>query len=200
MKVFSSTPQRPADNPFASHRIEGLRYRANHLDLAALCRRLEQIGGRAAIVGHKGTGKTTLLDALADALPDDPILVRIRGDCANPWRTVRARLPKAVVADHVVLIDGAERLGPVAWLRLLRHMRLARFVIVTSHRPGRLPTLIECQTDLDLLRDLVHELAPADAQILTPVLEEIFHRHRGNIRSCLRELYDVYAGRISVEF
>jgi hypothetical protein len=73
--------------------------------------------------------------------------------------------------------------------------RRAGLLVATLHRPRLLPTLIECRTDLGLLRELVAELAPADAPLLEPRLDELFERHRGNIRLCLRELYDVYAGR-----
>ena len=191
---------RPTDNPFASHRIEGLAYRCNGLGLAALCQRLEVMGGRSAIVGPKGSGKTTLLEELASALPGEPVQVRIEGGCRNPWRTARAQLPRTVTRNHLVLVDGAEQLGPIGWRLLLRATRHARSFVATLHRPGRLPTLIECRPDHGLLCDLVEELTPADASALMPYLEELFQRHGGNIRSCLRELYDVYAGRSRVEF
>ena len=189
---------RPADNPFASHRVEGLAYRFNGLGLTALRRRLEKMGGRSAIVGPKGSGKTTLLDELASTLPGEPVYVRIEGSCPRPWRTARAQLPRPVTPNHLVLVDGAEQLGPLGWRLLLRATRHARGFIATLHRPGRLPTLIECRTEPTLLRSLVEELVPADASALEPELEGLFHRHGGNIRSCLRELYDLYAGRGSV--
>ena len=97
----------------------------------------------------------------------------------------------------LVLVDGAEQLGPIGWHLLLRATRHARSLVATLHRPGRLPTLIECRTRSRLLCDLVEELTPADAQ-LEPGLEELFHRHGGNIRFCFRELYDVYAGESRV--
>ena len=188
---------RPVDNPFASHRVEGLAYRFNGLGLTALRQRLEEMGGRSAIVGPKGSGKTTLLEELASTLPGEAVRVRIEGGCRDPWRTARAQLPTRVTANHVVLVDGAEQLGPIGWHLLLRATRHARSFVATLHRPGRLPTLIECRPDHGLLCDLVEELMPVDAPALTPGLEELFQRHGGNIRSCLRELYDVYAGRVS---
>ena len=57
--------------------------------------------------------------------------------------------------------------------------------------------MITCRTDHELLRDLVSELAPAAAPSLD--LAHLFRRHDGNIRLCLRELYDVYAGRVTGE-
>jgi energy-coupling factor transporter ATP-binding protein EcfA2 len=189
------TRHRPADNPFASHRIEGLAYRCDGRAAAALGRRLEVKRGRSAIVGPKGSGKTTLLEELASALPGESVLVRIEGGCRHPWRTVRTQLPRPVTPKHLVLVDGAEQLGLIGWRLLLRATRHARSLVATLHQPGRLPTLVECTPDHDLLHALVEELTPDDAPKLKPHLEELFQRHEGNIRSCFRELYDVFAGR-----
>ena len=187
---------RPADNPFASHRVEGLAYRYNGLGLSGLRQRLEEMGGRVAIVGPKGSGKTTLLEELATTLPGEAVQVRIEGGCRHPRRTVRAQLPRPVTPNNLILVDGAEQLGPMGWRLLLRATRPARSFVATLHRPGRLQTLIECRPDHALLCDLVEELTPVDAPALIPGLEELFQRHDGDIRLCLRELYDMYAGRV----
>jgi energy-coupling factor transporter ATP-binding protein EcfA2 len=195
--MISAPPSafRPADNPFATHRVEELAYRPNGHDLADLIGRLQQLGGRGAIVGPEGSGKTTLLAVLAETLPAQPAMVCLPGSCRRPWSTARAQLANRLTADHAVLIDGAEQLGPLGWQRLLRATRPAGYVVATLHRPGLLPTLVECETDPDLLSDLVEELVPDDAPMLGPELAALFERHDGNIRLCLRELYDVYAGR-----
>ncbi len=195
MNSATITRRRPADNPFASHRVEGLVYRHKGLGLTALRQRLEKTGGRCAIVGPKGSGKTTLLRELASSLPGEAFEVRIPGSSPRPWRAARAQLPRPVRRNHVVLVDGAEQLGPIGWRLLLRATRRARSLVVTLHRPGLLATLVQCRPDRHLLRELVEDLTPADAPDLAPVLEELIQRHEGNIRSCLRELYDLYAGR-----
>ena len=188
---------RPAENPFASHRIEALSFRSAELEWRDLMQRMENLGGRAAVVGPKGSGKTTLLEALAHRL-EQPVVVRIPGSCPQPWRTVSAQLPQPVTHRHAILVDGSEQLGAIGWRRLLYATRHARCLIVTLHRPGRLPTLIECRTDAGLLRNLVEELVPADTLNLQIGLDDLFQRHEGNLRSCFRELYDVYAGRHTV--
>jgi hypothetical protein len=100
-----------------------------------------------------------------------------------------------VSTRHAVFVDGCEQLGAIGWRRLLHETRRAAAVIVTLHRPGRLPTLVECRTDPRLLRKLVDDLAPREALHLGKGLDELFLRHNGNLRQCFRELYDVYAGR-----
>ena len=187
---------RPADNPFASHRVEALGFRSSALEWRSLMQRVDDLGRRVAVVGPKGSGKTTLLEELARRL-EQPVVVRIPGSCPRPWRTVRAQLPQEVTHRHAILVDGTEQLGAVGWRRLLHSTRQARFLIATLHRPGRLPTLVECRTDAGLLRDLVEELAPQEFTEVEPSLDGLFHRNNGNLRQCLRELYDVYAGRIS---
>ncbi len=185
---------RPADNPFASHRVEDLAFRTTGSSTAELAGLVFDLGGQVAIVGPEGSGKTTLLGELAGILPGEPVWVTIPGGCADPWRSARAQLPRPVRRGNVILVDGAEQLGPVAWRRLLFATRTARSLVATLHRPGRLPTLIDCRTDQHLLRDLVSELAPAASP---PVdLDDLFQRHDGDIRLCFRELYDFCAGRI----
>jgi energy-coupling factor transporter ATP-binding protein EcfA2 len=200
VNVVAAAIHRPADNPFASHRIEGLGFRHDGTTLQDLRQRLEELGGRVAIVGPEGSGKTTLLEEIASDLGPPRTMVRIPGSCPRPWRTVRAQLPRPVTPRHAVLVDGSEQLGAVGWRRLLHATRRARYLIVTVHSPGRLPTLIECSTDASLLRDLVEELAPQKFNEIESSLDGLFHRNNGNLRLCLRELYDVYAGRKRFEF
>jgi len=192
-----ANPCRPADNPFASHRVEALPYRQSTMSWPDLLRRLDALGGRAALVGCKGSGKTTLMEELSHRLAEPVVLVRIPGSDPRPNRTAIRQLPRPVTTAHTILIDGAEQLGPLAWRNILNRTRRARRLVATLHKPGRLPTLITCTTDPELLRQLVEELAPNDATALQPTLDDLFRRHQGNIRSCLRELYDVYAGRSS---
>ena len=187
---------RPADNPFASHRIEALSFRSAALEWRDLMQRMDDLGGRAAVVGPKGSGKTTLLEELARRFEQPVVVVRIPGSCPQPWRTVRSQLPRPVTHRHTILVDGSEQLGAIGWRRLLHATHRARCLIVTLHMPGRLPTLVECRTDAGLLRDLVSELVPADAAILESGINDLFQRHEGNLRSCFRDLYDEYAGRV----
>jgi hypothetical protein len=113
--------------------------------------------------------------------------MRARGSTSRPFLEASS--------DTFLLIDGAERLGTFQWRRLQRRARRLGGLVITSHAVGRLPTLIECTTSLELLRGLVRELAPNELPAVEPMLGGLFERHAGNLRLCLRELYDLAAGR-----
>lgn len=66
--------------------------------------------------------------------------------------------------------------------------------MITAHAPGLLPTLIACETTPGLLGGIVRDLLGSEAHGLQPTPEELFDRHRGNLRDALRQLYDIYAG------
>jgi energy-coupling factor transporter ATP-binding protein EcfA2 len=183
----------------------------------SLLPRLEALRYRAAIVGPHGSGKTTLLEDLEGVLAERGFrIVHVRLDTDDP-RLPREWWSSASVASVdspassassassssrldegvIVCLDGAEQLGPIAWLRFRWRARRAGGLIVTTHRPGRLATLIECTTSAGLLHRIIRRLAPdvVDGSPSAPSAADLFARHRGNIREALRELYDVYADR-----
>jgi hypothetical protein len=190
------------DNPFRVARVlSAIRYEvpaSNDGDdrggAVSLLPRLEALRYRAAIVGPHGSGKTTLLEDLENVLEargfriahvrlgtDDPQLPRA-------WRSSARLLDEG----DIVCLDGAEQIGPIAWRRFRWQARRAGGLIVTTHTPGRLATLIECTTSVTLLHRIIQRLAP-DGLAAAPPAAELFARHRGNLRDALRELYDVYA-------
>lgn len=58
---------------------------------------------------------------------------------------------------------------------------------------GLLPTLYEHRTSTELLTDLVAELIGTEARPCHHELARLFEAHGGNVRECLRELYDRWA-------
>jgi hypothetical protein len=125
------------------------------------------------------------------------LVTRIPGNCSKPWRYLLRQLPPRINGAHRVFVDGVEQLGAAGWRRLVWRTRGARSLVVTQHRPGRLPTLVTCASSPALLRDLVVDLVPDDDFArLDACLDDLLHRHDGNIRLCLRDLYDLYAGRV----
>lgn len=186
--------KRPADNPFAVQRVLEIRYRLPP-DLAwkDLLDRLETLRWRAAIVGPHGHGKTTLLEDLAPRIAGRGFRVRTVSLREAHPRLDRAEeeLIRGLGPEDVLLLDGAEQLGWLSWTAVRLRTRRAGGLVITSHRPGLLPTLFECQTSPELLAGIVEELAgPPDVEV-----GELWTRHRGNVRDALRELYDRRAGR-----
>lgn len=149
----------------------------------------------ASIVGGNGTGKTTLIHQLAthiEARGFQPTLFSLASDCSM---REKERLPdkiREIKAPGFILLDGAEQLSTRHWLSVRAAATHAAGFIVTVHRSSRLPVVLELETSHKLLDALVGELT--GGKIPEDEAEAIFHRHRGNMRDCLRELHDRWAG------
>jgi hypothetical protein len=188
---------RPRDNPFAVQRIHALRYRLDEPGWRALEARLARLGHRAALVGPDGSGKTTLLEELGARLAVRGFALR-RATLRRGERRLAPAAERALLAGltprDLLLVDGADALGLLAWRRVARRSCAAGGLLITSHRPGLLPTLREHATTPELLADLIAELLGAG--VPPPVSpRQLFRRHGGNLRDALGELYDFYAGR-----
>ena len=187
---------RACDNPFATSRLLSVRYEFPEGRAGTLLARLDRLRYRAAIVGPHGTGKTTLLEDLEKPLARLGFRVtHLRLDAEHrrfPLRCL-SQLAATLDARDLVCLDGAEQLDCVRWMMFRWRTRRAGGVLITSHRPGLLPTLIECTTSPALLDGIMSRLAPQTGGVRTPTPEDLFARHHGNLRDALRELYDVYA-------
>ena len=168
-----------AANPFRASRILEFRYRFVDSGWDPLLSKLETLGMRGAIVGPEGSGKTTLLEDLGE---------RLR-------RNGRRVIFGGVEAGAVTLLDGAERLTGREWRRFLREARDAAGFVVTAHRPGYLPTLIETRTTPGILDAAVRAASGRSCEDFGVTAEELWTRHGGNVRTALRELYDMCASR-----
>ena len=188
------------DNPFRAERVQSVRFRfdsvENGFTLPDLLARLEAMQWRGAIVGPQGSGKTTLLEELEPHF------------AARNWQICRLRLSREeprfapglldelsarLTSQHMILLDGAEQLNGFTWRRFERLSRRAAGLIITSHRTGLLPTLVQCHTSPQLLRDILDELLGDDAARWHDEVNELWTRHQGNLRSALRQLYDIHA-------
>jgi hypothetical protein len=184
---------RARDNPFATDRIIRERYRLDASGWALLSARLRVLRHRGAIVGPHGSGKTTLLEDLAERLAMQGwriTQVRLTEEFPSLGRSISARKLRALEPRDLLLLDGAEQLAAPQWWLVRWRARRAGGIIITSHTPGRLPTLWRCRTTPELLRDLSDSLG-------VPLAEndaaDLYSRHRGNLRNALRELYDRHA-------
>ncbi len=186
---------RARDNPFRTERVLAVRYRLREGwdDLLA---RFDRLGRRVAIVGPQGSGKTTLLEDLAPRLREAGFAVReLRLDTETPRFEAEflERFLSSLGARDVILFDGAEQLARMAWSRFERGTRAAGGLVITSHRPGLLPSLVETSTTPELLQGLVEQILGDRSIELRPLVPALFEKHRGNLRDALRELYDRYA-------
>jgi hypothetical protein len=194
--IKHAAPLLARDNPFAVDRVLQVRFRFESISCDELCARLESLNMRAAVVGPQGSGKTTLLEDLA------------RRHQASGWRIRAARLSAefpqfdrvwrreffaALGPRDLVVFDGAEQLSRFAWRRFQSRTRRAGGLLITSHRAGLLPTLIETRTSLALLDDILRQLVPTAPQTLLDAAHQLFHTHHGNIRDVLRGLYDAWS-------
>lgn len=168
------------DNPFRSACLERLPFQGPDLDWDTLEARLAAAGGSGAVVGPMGHGKTTLLLEWQVRRPG-AVMVRV----GPAQRRLDPRQRDAVAGAEEIFVDGAEQLAWWGWRELRWLARRARRLVITAHRPGRLPTVFICRTTPDLLNALVRQLTGQTADH-----EPLFLRHRGNLRSALRELYD----------
>ena len=191
---------RARDNPFRTDRVLEVRYRLLQVSWGDLLAKLEALRHRAAIVGPQGSGKTTLLEDLAPRLRDRGYTVReLRLDTATPSFSsgFLDRFVPSLTSSDVLLFDGAEQLGAFAWRSFERRTRDAAGLVLTLHRPGRLPTLVETSTSPELLASLVEQILGDEADEVRAILPELHARVGGNLRDALRELYDRYSGLTS---
>ena len=169
------------DNPFRTERLLRIRYRFHDFTRDELMQRLARSRYRGAIVGPEGSGKTTLLEDLADALSAAGMPVCL-------LRASRGVRPAPVAPVHIILLDSAERLSAAVWLRFRFQARHAAGLIITAHRPGRLPTVARLTTTPDLLAGIAADLT-ATAFPLAEA-ERLHNLYAGNLRSALLHLYD----------
>ena len=157
--------------------------------LEQIAERFAAGGFRGALVGPHGRGKSTLMRALS-ALPlpgdgHDPDRRWIQAQADGSHRAgLHALLRRR---GGVLMVDGYDLLG---WRDRLAVRRQPR-VLVTSHRPTRLPTLLRCETSPALLARLVGRLSAESLEQLGDAgVDRLFSDHGGNVRDALRALYD----------
>lgn len=215
---LETSPMVPAkDNPFSVDRVLRIRYRLETCTWDELLDRIQLLGWRAAIVGPHGSGKTTLLEDLRPHLESRGFEVvavrlnreprRLAGLLVGPqnmglqrpgsnqietvgWTRFVVEVLSTAGPTHVVCLDGAEQLGRWRWRQVLKSTRQCRGLLVTTHRPGKLPTLWRCRTSPDLAAELVAELLPDRRDEVVAQVKLLFRQHDGNLREVFRTLYD----------
>ena len=183
---------RPRENPFRVDRLHSLQFRPQGFGWDDLLIRLAELDFKASIVGDDGSGKSTMLVELGERLEALGLSTRsicISGGARSFPEGVLRELERDLKADEIVLFDGGDHLGAIAWRRFRIRIRRARGIVITNHRESRLPTLVKTQTSPALLRDLVTELAPENG-LPSEELQTLFDSSNGNLRDAMRALYD----------
>lgn len=179
-------------NPFRVSRVEALPYRAPGFGWDAFLAALAEHNYRGAIVGPHGSGKTTLLLEARHRLEAKGLPVHYAFlNEATPRKGQAARnFVRDTPKDTVLFLDGAEQLDPITWRWLCIAARQLRGFMVTTHAPGRLPTLYHTSSNEAMLRELLGELSPEDLEIRWHRAAEYYQRHGGNIREVFFAMYD----------
>jgi len=187
---------RARQNPFRVERIQAVPYRfQDGICWPDLLARLEALQFRAAIVGPEGSGKTTLLEELSRKLGGLGFKVIL---CSAKSGHAAEVVPRRLQGSELLLLDSAECFGAWEWLRLKWASRRAAGLIVTAHRTGLLPTLIQCRTTPELFRQIVGNLVGHEGQLPSGMLDAIYRKHKGNVRNALRQLYDGWSAHSEV--
>lgn len=184
------------DNPFSVSRIHALGYQPQGISWKAIDRRLERLNFTAAVTGPHGSGKTTFMEQLSDRLTEKGVTLKklfINQDSRLPWRTIRQSV-LSIPPGGVLLFDGACHLSWWRWRQLKRLTATQKIgLVITSHDEGLLETLLRCETSPSLLNELVSQLAKPSPPLSRDTLNRLFAACGGNLRDCLRQLYDDYA-------
>jgi hypothetical protein len=189
------------DNPFASRYVRPgavpYQFGRGH-DAEFILRRFEEAGRRGQIVGPHGSGKSTLLAALVAALQTGGVptkIVELHDGCRQ--------LPADAdpPAGGVLIVDGYEQLNVFARWRLAYRLRRRKAgLIVTTHKPQRLPTLYTTAVDEDAAAQLAEQLLTRSQRpdcIRPNEVRAVFRAEHGNMREVFFRLYDLYESRRS---
>src|SRR3954468_4568345 len=151
LNPFATCWTRPGARPFRF---------SNGQSIKQLLARLADQKWYGAITGPHGSGKSTLLESLKPA-----IIATGRCVQALSLHDGQRRLPPdffkltTEATNTLLIIDGYEQLGWPARLRLWQHSRsTAAGLVVTSHTPVSIPTLIHLSPDRRLVDQLVADL------------------------------------------
>jgi energy-coupling factor transporter ATP-binding protein EcfA2 len=145
---------------------------------------------QGAIIGPHGSGKSTLLESLKPCL-----IAAGRTIESISLHDGQRRLPRTRLTannNRLLIIDGYEQLATLERVRLIYRCRSARIgLLVTSHSPTWLPTLIRLAPDSRLVEQLVADLCAKVSTTVTPFDVAASHAcHGSNVREILFDLYD----------
>ena len=157
-----------------------------------------QLGRRAAVIGHKGSGKTTFLKTFETRLEKNyqvtRFLFRVDDHFLKPIHLqTLAQLPKK--KKTILLIDGEGHLCRREKLRLRKEAKQAHGYLVARHHRSQLPTLLKLQSSPFLAAKLLERLNLEGYEEIRERLPHLLKKKRGNLREIWLSLYDGYASK-----
>ncbi len=197
------TPPSRHANPFATcwTRPGALQFRfPAGQTLEQLIAKLAEQHWQGAIIGPHGSGKSTLLESLKRALiASEHTIHSISLRDRQRWLPTRFLGEVAAKPNNnrLVIVDGYEQLAWLERLRLMNRCCRARAgLLVTSHSPVRIPTLIRLSPDHLLVEQLVADLSAEVSTAITHADVAASHAcHGSNVREILFDLYDRHEER-----
>ncbi|MGN6507758.1 MAG: hypothetical protein ACTHM6_19535 [Tepidisphaeraceae bacterium] len=181
------------ENPFRVDRVTRLAFIDEANVIGALAERASAAVVRGAIVGPEGSGKSTLLRALLSVLEArGHRLVRVQLGASATTAELQAAAAMAIEsAGGVVAIDGFEQFG---WRLRRRVMRRCPRLLVTAHRPLRIPTIVHLQPGPSTLDAILARLLDRVSLATRDFAQERLSARGGDIRATLFDCYDAWAG------
>jgi hypothetical protein len=183
------------DNPFAPGRLErvlGFDPALAGTSWETLEEKWRALGCRAAVTGHRGSGKSALLRAWAKRC-DSPLVLHFNEQRRHLDESDRRELMEG--ARRLWFIDGEDYLRRPDRRELQQAARKAAGILVTRYRAGSWPHLIRLSATPASAAILLERAATPLAERFRPDLAQRFRRCRGNLRELLLECYDDLAGR-----
>lgn len=178
------------DNPFAPGRLE--RVLSFDPSLArtswnALEEKWYQFDCRAAVTGHRGSGKSALLKAWAKRC-ESPVFLHFNEQRRRLDEAHRCEIAEGT--GRLWFIDGEDYLRTSDRRELHQAAKVAAGILVSRYRSGVWPELIHLTATPALASLLLERAAPLHAESFRHDLGQRFRRCRGNLRELLLECYD----------
>ncbi|WP_425398429.1 hypothetical protein [Aeoliella sp.] len=197
--MVSGIPTRES-NPFATCWLGplGTSYVATDGNAPSqLASKLASQGWRGQIVGPHGVGKSTLLRALereATRLGWRWVEVALHSD-RKP--SLARLLPTRLDQSALLVVDGFEQLHTLERLLVRWHCwRSGAGLLVTTHRPFRLPTLLEISPDEPSAVAVFEQVTSgADTQVTKHDALVAFNACNRDMRQMFDRLYDLHEHR-----
>ena len=182
------------DNPFSTQRVEHILSFDPQLcgtSWEEIERRWETLYKRASLVAPHGAGKSTFMDAFQGRLEASghSVLRLFLNQESIKLREEQWRMLEHC-SQQVVILDGEEQLGHFSRRRFYHLTQCCSGLLISRHKPTKLPQLLVLDPDMDLLVACIERLAPEHLPQLHTMLSEWWKEHDGNIREILLRCYD----------